>query len=46
MWSNFIIYRATRCSAVWGWGQSILAATNNNAASITAAPVSIVDKKT
>ena len=46
IWSSFIIYKATKCSAVCGCGQSILAATNNNAASITAAPVNIVDKKT
>lgn len=46
IWSNFIIYKATKCSAVWGWGQSIFEATSNKAASITAAPVSIVERKT
>lgn len=40
-----MIYRATKCSAVWGWGQSTFAATSNMAASITAAPVNIVDMK-
>ena len=46
IWSSFIIYKATKCSEVCGCGQSAFAATNNNAASITAAPVNIVDKKT
>ena len=41
-----MIYSATRCSAVWGWGQSTFPATNSNAASITAAPVNMVDKNT
>lgn len=45
MCSSFMIYKATRCSAVWGCGQSTLAATRSIAASITAAPVNIVDMK-
>lgn len=36
---------ATKCSYVYGYGHGILAATINNALSITAAPVNIVDIK-
>ena len=46
IWSSFIIYKATKCSDVCGWGQSAFAATSNKAASITAAPVNIVERKT
>ncbi len=46
IWSSFIIYKATKCSDVCGCGQSAFAATNNKAASITAAPVNIVERKT
>lgn len=41
-----MIYKATKCSAVWGCGQSMFEATSNKAASMTAAPVSIVERKT
>lgn len=40
-----MITKATKCSYVYGYGHGILAATNNNAQSITAAPVNIVDIK-
>jgi hypothetical protein len=40
---SFIISKATKCSYVYGYGHDILAATNNNAESMTAAPVNIVD---
>ena len=42
MFFNFIIWIALKCSIVYGYGQGIFDAIKRRAASITAAPVSIV----
>mmetsp|Transcript_20576 Transcript_20576/g.71215 ORF Transcript_20576/g.71215 Transcript_20576/m.71215 type:complete len:223 (-) Transcript_20576:326-994(-) len=42
MFSRRMISTAARCSDVWGWGQGSLPATRRSAASMTAAPLSIV----
>jgi len=41
-WLSYIISTAAKCSEVYGYGQDILPAINKSAASMTAAPVSIV----
>ena len=42
MFFIFMIWIALKCSIVYGYGQGMLDAISNSAASMTAAPVSIV----
>ena len=45
MFASCIIYTAAKCSEVYGWGHTWFAAIKSRAASMIAAPVSIVDIK-